>query len=119
MKSNIQTLKRNHLFNRLKSNTKIIIQARLRSKRFPQKILKKISKKNVIEFLIENLLTKFSPSSIILATTKNKIERNNKFKRAVTMDTFVSNNKDNYDNKNEIENVKKLFDDSFKKNEDY
>ena len=49
-------------------NMGIIIQARLNSKRFPNKILKKINKKNtVIDFLINRLKTKFNKRKIIIA----------------------------------------------------
>ncbi len=52
--------------------TKIIIQARVGSKRFPKKILKKIDSRNIIEFLIERLLKKVKKENIIIATTLNK-----------------------------------------------
>ena len=50
----------------------IIIQARTGSSRFPEKILKKIDKRTVIEFLIDNLLTKFKNKNLVIATTNLK-----------------------------------------------
>ena len=50
----------------------IVIQARTGSSRFPEKILKKIDKRTVIEFLIDNLLTKFKNKNLVIATTNLK-----------------------------------------------
>ena len=52
-----------------------IIQARLGSKRLPQKILKKINKEQtVLEYLINRLRKSSKIKKIIIATTKNKID---------------------------------------------
>lgn len=57
------------------TQTGIIIQARVGSKRFPKKILEKIGNKNVLEHVITRVKkTKFK-KKIIIATTKNKIDR--------------------------------------------
>ena len=50
----------------------IVIQVRTGSSRFPEKILKKIDKRTVIEFLIDNLLTKFKNKNLVIATTNLK-----------------------------------------------
>ena len=53
----------------------VIIQARLSSKRLPQKILKKINKEQtVLEYLINRLRKSSKVKKIIIATTKNKID---------------------------------------------
>lgn len=50
----------------------IIIQARCNSKRFPNKILKKITNfETILEFQINRLLKSFQKKNIIVATTKN------------------------------------------------
>ena len=54
----------------------ILIQARTGSKRYPEKILKKIDHRVILEFMIDSLLTRFSKNNIIIATTKSK--RDNK-----------------------------------------
>ena len=48
----------------------IIVQARLGSSRFPEKILKKLDHRSILDFLIENLLKIINPQNIIIATTK-------------------------------------------------
>ena len=48
----------------------IIIQARLGSSRLPEKILKKLDHRSILDFLIENLLKIISPQNIIIASTK-------------------------------------------------
>ena len=48
----------------------IIIQARLGSSRFHEKILKKLDHRSILDFLIENLLKIISPQNIIIASTK-------------------------------------------------
>ena len=53
----------------------IIIQGRSDSKRFPQKILKKIDNRTVLQFLIDNLLKSFNKKEIIIATTKKKSDK--------------------------------------------
>jgi len=50
----------------------IIIQARCCSSRFPNKVLKKIKKKSLLEFMIERLSTVFLKKKIIVATTLSK-----------------------------------------------
>ena len=62
-------------YNLEKNNVGIIIQARYGSKRFPAKIEKKIySSDTSIDFLIKRLKRYFKTHSIILATTKLKID---------------------------------------------
>ena len=50
----------------------IVIQARSASSRFPNKVLKKIKKKSLLEFMIERLSTVFLKKNIIVATTLSK-----------------------------------------------
>lgn len=50
----------------------IIIQARLTSKRFPRKVLKKINDKTIIEILINNLKKLNKINKIIIAIPNNK-----------------------------------------------
>lgn len=52
-----------------------IIQARCNSRRFPKKILKKIYKKELLKILIERLKTSKSINKIIIATSKNIINK--------------------------------------------
>ena len=50
-----------------------IIQARLGSKRFPNKILKKINnKETVLDYIIKRISKSKKINKIIIATTKNK-----------------------------------------------
>tara|TARA_B100001059_G_C17829413_1_gene583577 strand:+ start:2753 stop:3514 length:762 start_codon:yes stop_codon:yes gene_type:complete len=57
-------------------NFGIIIQARTGSKRFPNKILKKINNNyNVLEFLITRILNQFDKKNLLIATTKLKRDR--------------------------------------------
>lgn len=53
----------------------IIIQARTGSKRFPNKILKKINKITILEFLIRRLLSCFENKEIFIATTTKKSDQ--------------------------------------------
>ncbi len=53
----------------------IIIQARTGSKRFPNKVLNKINKDTILEFLINRLLLCFTKKEIYLATTKKKNDK--------------------------------------------
>ena len=54
-------------------NFGIIIQARLNSKRFPKKVLKKLDKKNsVLQFQISRISKEFAKKNIFIATTLNK-----------------------------------------------
>jgi len=53
----------------------IIIQARTGSKRYPNKILKKIDYRSVLEFLIEKLIIYFSKDELIIATTNKKNDK--------------------------------------------
>ena len=66
------------------TNLGIIIQCRLNSKRFPNKILKKIYlNQSVLEFLIQRLKKYFSNDKIIIASSdndyriKNIVQQNN------------------------------------------
>ena len=64
------------VINLKKKNIAIILQARCGSKRFPNKILKKIYKKNnSIDLIIKRLLNVFSNDSIIIATSQLKIDK--------------------------------------------
>lgn len=56
-------------------NFGIIVQARTGSKRFPNKILKKINKISILEFLIKRLLLCFTNKEIFIATTTKKNDR--------------------------------------------
>ena len=57
----------------VESNFGIIIQARLNSKRFPKKVLKRLDKKNsVLQFQIFKISKKFDKKNIFIATTLNK-----------------------------------------------
>lgn len=54
----------------------VLITARLKSKRFKKKILKKlINKKSIIEYLINNLLQKFPKNKIVLITSKSNQDK--------------------------------------------
>ena len=70
-----------------KMNTQIVIQARTGSTRFPNKVLEKIGKKNVIEIILHRLSKSVLSTGIVLITTNNpkdkkliKIAKNNKIK---------------------------------------
>ena len=56
----------------MKNKYSVIIQARLGSARFPNKMIKKIGNKTIIEILIERIKRSKRINKIILATTKNK-----------------------------------------------
>ena len=56
----------------LKSNFKIIIQARMGSTRLPGKMLLNIGGEKLIDIIIKRLLKVFSEKNIVLATSKNK-----------------------------------------------
>lgn len=55
-----------------KKNPCIIIQARTGSKRFPNKMLKKIQNKTVLEIILSRLKLCKEPNDVILATTNKK-----------------------------------------------
>jgi spore coat polysaccharide biosynthesis protein SpsF len=52
----------------------VLIQARLGSSRYPQKILKKIDSRSVIEYMIDQILKIFPKNKIIINTTNSKKE---------------------------------------------
>ena len=52
----------------------VLIQARLGSSRYPQKILKKIDNRSVIEYMIDQILKIFPKNEIIINTTNSKKE---------------------------------------------
>ena len=52
----------------------VLIQARLGSSRHPQKILKKIDSRSVIEYMIDQILKIFPKNEIIINTTNSKKE---------------------------------------------
>lgn len=54
-----------------KKNYALIIQARLDSKRFPEKILKKINKKEVLAIMLERLKKEFKDKIIVAISNKN------------------------------------------------
>ena len=56
----------------IKKNITIIVQARLTSSRFPEKVLKKISKKTIIEIIHQRLSSSKFISQIVYAIPKNK-----------------------------------------------
>ena len=58
------------MVNRLK--VVAIVQARLDSKRFPKKIIKKIGNYELIKFLLKRLSMSFNISDIILATSEHR-----------------------------------------------
>ena len=62
--------------------TSIIIQARLGSKRLPNKVLKKINNKSIIEIIFERLSKSKRADDIIFAIPKNK--QNLKLKNFIT-----------------------------------
>ena len=55
-------------------NIGVIIQARLSSKRYPRKMIKKISNISIIEWVIKRVKKTTKASAIILATTNEKID---------------------------------------------
>tara|TARA_B100002051_G_scaffold274276_1_gene315028 strand:- start:248 stop:994 length:747 start_codon:yes stop_codon:yes gene_type:complete len=57
------------------SNYFLIIQARTGSKRFPEKILKKIFGKPILEILIDRIKKEIDPTKIILATSLNRKDK--------------------------------------------
>jgi len=59
----------------MKKKIGIIIQARLGSKRFPNKIIKKIDKKTILEFLINRLKKIKFTNNIIIATSNKKNDK--------------------------------------------
>ena len=56
-------------------NIAVIIQARMGSNRLPNKVLKKINDKPLLEYLIEQIQRKNDGLPIIIATSKNKSDR--------------------------------------------
>ena len=57
----------------VESNFGIIIQARLNSKRFPKKVLKRLDKKNsVLQFQISRISKEFDKKNIFIANTLKK-----------------------------------------------
>ena len=77
-----------------KQNTVAIIQARLTSSRFPNKILQKIENKTLIELLISRLKKSKYLDKIVLAIPKNKKNKllRNKIKKNI--DIFAGSEKD-------------------------
>jgi len=57
-----------------KKNYALIIQARLKSKRFPDKILKKIGKKEILSIMLSRLKKNFK-KNIIIAVSNNNCEK--------------------------------------------
>ena len=55
-----------------KKNTIAIIQARVSSKRFPNKVLQKIGKKKIIDIIVERLKKSKKIHKIVIAIPKNK-----------------------------------------------
>lgn len=76
-------------------NTIAFIQARLSSKRFPKKILKKINNVPLIEFLILRLKKSKKISKIVIATTTNKEDRKlRKIANKLNCDIFFGDDND-------------------------
>ena len=50
----------------------VLIQARLGSSRYPEKILKKIDHRSIIEYMIDQILKIIPRSEIIINTTNSK-----------------------------------------------
>ena len=59
----------------MKKKIGIIIQARLGSKRFPNKIIEKIDEKTILEFLINRLKKIKFTHNIIIATSSKKNDK--------------------------------------------
>ena len=79
----------------MKKKNIAIIQARMNSSRLPGKMLKKIGKYSIIEWVIKRLKKAKYLDEIILATSKKKIDR--KFKiisRKLNINYFAGNEKD-------------------------
>ena len=86
-----------------------VIQARRGSKRFPNKILKKINKKNSIELIISKLKKIKKVSKIIIATTKKKEDKIlSKYVVSDKVDIFFGSDSDVYSRFLEIKNVYSL-----------
>ena len=84
-----------------------VIQARRGSKRFPNKILKKINKKNSIELIISKLKKIKKVSKIVIATTKKKEDKIlSKYVVSDKVDIFFGSDSDVYSRFLEI---KKLY----------
>ena len=58
-------------------NITCIIQARLGSKRFPQKILKKVEGKSIIELIISRVKLSKKINQVVVAIPKAKIDDKN------------------------------------------
>ena len=58
----------------MKNKYLLIIQARINSKRLPAKVLMKLGKYTVIEFLYKRLIKSKKIDKIIVATTNNKTD---------------------------------------------
>ena len=56
----------------LKKSVAVLIQARLNSQRFPEKIIKKINNKTIIQLICERLSFCKEINDIIVVTTKDK-----------------------------------------------
>ena len=56
----------------LKKSVAVLIQARLNSQRFPEKVLKKINNKTIIQLICERLSFCKEINDIIVVTTKDK-----------------------------------------------
>ena len=75
-------------------DTAIVIQARHNSKRFKGKIFQKINKKVLLEILIERLKQSKTIKKIIIATTKNKLDKKIiNFCNKKNIDVFVGSEK--------------------------
>ena len=97
----------------------IIIQARTGSKRFPNKILKKINNNiNILEYLILRILDYFDNKNLIIATTKLKKDiRIKNIAKKYKIKTFTGSEKDllsrylDCSKKNNVKNIIRLTSD--------
>ena len=69
------------------NNFKVIIPARLNSSRLPNKLLKKIGTKTVLEIVIEKCLQSIPRKNLVVATPDIKIIQ---LKKKIKIDTFLS-----------------------------
>ncbi len=69
-----------------------IIQARLNSTRFPNKILSKIGNHTALEILIKRLKKSLQINKIIIATNSESFKRIKKITKKYNLDVFQGNN---------------------------